>query len=148
MKIEELEQLNDLHKEIAELEAAIKRIQQQKSGTATDKVRASGRDFPYIDGFKQISGLNMAAEQKRQELLRKKETLLNNRKKKAEEAELKIMEYINSVEDSRIRRIMQYRFVDGYKWEKIGKLLNYNRTYPQKLIDYYLKENKKNNEKE
>lgn len=144
MKIEELEQLNDLRKEIAELEAAIKRLRQQKSGTATDKVRASGKEYPYINGFKQISGYNMAAEERRKELLDRKELLLNDRKKKAEAAELKIMEYINSVEDSRVRRIMQYRFMDGYKWEKISKLLHYERTYPKKLIDGYLKKHEKN----
>ena len=144
MKIEELEQLNDLHKEIAELEAAIKRLRQQKSGTAADKVRASGKEYPYINGFKQISGYNMAAEERRKALLDRKEILLNDRKKKAEAAELKIMEYINSVEDSRVRMIMQYRFIDGYKWEKISRLTHYERTYPKKLIDSYLKKNENN----
>ena len=70
--------------------------------------------------------------------------MLRDRKKKAEEAEIKIMEYINSVQDSRIRRIMQYRFIDGYKWEKIGKILNCDRTYPKKMIDQYLDKKEKN----
>lgn len=107
---EELSQLNSLKKEIAELETEINRLRQQKSGTATDKVRSSGHEYPYIDGFKQISGFNKAADDKRKKLLEKKEALLSQRKEKAEAAELKIMEYINSVQDSRVRRIMQYRY--------------------------------------
>lgn len=147
MKKEELEQLNDLHKEIAELESAITRLQQQKSGTAVDKVRASGKNFPYVNGYKTVEGFNMAAEERRIQMLDRKEIMLRDRKKKAEEAEIKIMEYINSVQDSRIRRIMQYRFIDGYKWEKIGKILNCDRTYPKKMIDQYLDKNEKNFQK-
>lgn len=144
MKKEELEQLNDLHKEIAELESAITRLQQQKSGTAVDKVRASGKYFPYVNGHKTVEGFNMAAEERRIQMLDRKEIMLRDRKKKAEEAEIKIMEYINSVQDSRIRRIMQYRFIDGYKWEKIGKILNCDRTYPKKMIDQNLDKKEKN----
>lgn len=146
VKKEELEQLNDLHKEIAELEAAIVRLRQQKTETATDKVRASGKYFPYVNGYKTISGFNMAADGKRKELLDKKELILMRRKRKAEETELRIMEYINSVQDSKIRRIMQYRFIDGYKWDKIGKIIHCDRTYPKKLIDNYLEENEKNSD--
>lgn len=141
MTKEELNQLNSLKKEIAELEAEITRLQQQKSETAMDKVRASGQEYPYINGFKQISGFNMVAEHKKNARINRKEILLKQRKEKAEAAELKIMEYINSVQDSKIRMIMQYRYINGYGWEKIGKLLNYDRTYPKKLLDQYF-ENK------
>lgn len=138
MRKEELEQLNDLRKEISELEAAISRIKQQNAEQATDKVRASGREFPYIDGYKKISGINMAAVKKRKELICKKEKLLKERRHKAEETELKIMEYINSVSDSRTRRIMQYRYVEGFSWEKIASIMNYDKSYLQRIISKYL----------
>ena len=141
MKKEDLEQLNDLRKEIAELEAAIIRLRQQKTETATDKVRASGKYFPYVNGYKTIFGLNMAAEGERKELLDKKELLLTRRKRKAEETELRIMEYINSVQDSRIRRIMQYRYIDGYKWEKISSIMNCHRSTLEKAVYKYLDKN-------
>ena len=147
MKKEDLEQLNDLRKEIAELEAAIIRLRQQKTETATDKVRASGKYFPYVNGYKTISGVNRSAEERRIKMLDRKEKILRDRKRKAEEAEIQIMEYINSVQDSRIRRIMQYRYIDGYKWEKIGEFLNCDRTYPKKMIDQYLEKNEKNLQK-
>lgn len=141
MNKEELNELIYLRREISELENVINHLRQQRLETVTDKVRASGKEYPYVDGYKQISGINVAAEERRKKLLDKKETLLRQRKNKAEETELKIMEYINSVQDSRIRIIMQYRFISGYGWKKIGKLLSYDRTYPKKLIDQYLKNN-------
>lgn len=141
MKKEELEQLNDLHKEIAELESAITRLQQQKSGTAVDKVRASGKYFPYVNGYKTVEGFNMAAEERRIQMLDRKEIMLRDRKKKAEEAEIKIMEYINSVQDSRIRRIMQYRYIEGYKWEKISRIMNCHRSTLEKAVYKYLDKN-------
>lgn len=143
MKREEMEQLNNLRKEISELETAIDRIRQQGVETVADKVKASGNEFPYIDGFKSISGINLAAESRKKKALIKKKQLLNDRKEKAELAELKMTEYINNVPDSRIRRIMQYRFIEGLTWEKIGKIMNCDRTTAEKMINRYLK--KENN---
>lgn len=141
MRKEELEQLNDLRKEISELEAAIDKIKQQKTECVMDKVRASGSEFPYIDGFKKISGTNMAAVNKKRERIRKKEKILDERRQRAEEAEIRIMEYINSVQDSRVRRIMQYRYVEGFTWERIASIMNYDKSYPQRLISKYLDNN-------
>lgn len=56
-----------------------------------------------------------------------------------------ITEYINSVTDSRVRRIMQYRYVDGYTWYKISRVMYCDRTYPEKLVSKYLKD--KNSDK-
>ena len=103
-----------------------------------DKVRASGSEFPYIDGFKKISGTNMAAVRKRRERIRKKEKILDERRQRAEEAEIRIMEYINSVQDSRVRRIMQYRYVEGFSWERIAGIMHYDKSYIQRLISKYL----------
>lgn len=143
MKREDIEQLNNLRKEISELETAIERIRQQSVESVTDKVKSSGNEFPYIDGFKKISGINLAAESRKKKVLIKKEQLLRDRKEKAERAELKITEYINSVPDSRIRRIMQFRFIEGFTWEKIGGIMSCDRTTAEKILNRYL--NKDNN---
>ncbi len=138
MTKEELEQLISLRKEISELEAAISKIKRQKTECVIDKVRASGSEFPYIDGFKKISGTNMAAVRKRREQICKKEKILDERRQRAEAEEIRIMEHINSVQDSRIRRIMQYRYVEGFSWEKIADIMNYDKSYLQRLISKYL----------
>lgn len=141
MQREELEQLNNLRKEITELNEEIYKIQQQEHEAVTDKVRASGNDFPYIDGFRKISGIDRQAECKREKNLSKKLALIKERRKKAAETELKLIEYINSVPDSRVRRIMQYRYVEGFTWEKIATIMNYDKSYPQRIIAKYLDSN-------
>ena len=67
--------------------------------------------------------------------------LLEERMRMAAELEIEITGYINSVRDSRIRRIMQYRYAEGYTWNKIARIMHYDRTYPEKLISKYLKDN-------
>lgn len=67
--------------------------------------------------------------------------LLEKRIHMAAGLEKEITAYINSVGDSRIRRIMQYRYADGYPWAKIARIMHYDRTYPEKLISKYLREN-------
>lgn len=49
-----------------------------------------------------------------------------------------IMEYINTISDSRVRRIMQYKYIEGYTWKKIADIMHYDRSYPEKIISKYL----------
>lgn len=51
---------------------------------------------------------------------------------------LKIESYIETVEDSEIRQIMRYRFLDLLSWEKIGEEMNYERTTVSKKLRNYL----------
>ena len=70
--------------------------------------------------------------------------LLEERKSMVSDLIKEITEYINSVTDSRIRRIMQYRYVDGYTWYKISRVMYCDRTYPEKLVTKYLKDKSSN----
>lgn len=58
---------------------------------------------------------------------------------KALEEYIKIEKYINSVEDTEIRTIMRYRFMDLKRWDEIGDLLHYDRTSASKKLRSYLK---------
>lgn len=64
--------------------------------------------------------------------------LLERRKYMAAQREKEITEYINSIEDSRVRRIMQFKYVDGYTWEKIANIMHYDKSYPEKIVTQYL----------
>lgn len=55
---------------------------------------------------------------------------------------LEIERYIETVEDSEIRQIMRYRFLDLYDWFKIGLEMNCDRTTASKKLRNYLKEQK------
>lgn len=64
--------------------------------------------------------------------------LLAKRLDTAAGLEREIMEYINAVDNSRVRRIMQYKYVDGYTWQKIANIMHYDKSYPEKAITRYL----------
>lgn len=36
---------------------------------------------------------------------------------------------------------MQYRYIDGYSWEKIGNVMHCDRTTAEKAVTRYLKKN-------
>ena len=54
--------------------------------------------------------------------------------------EFKISQYINGINDSRIRRIISLRYEEGLSWDKVAAAMNCDRTYPEKLLTKYLKE--------
>ena len=62
-----------------------------------------------------------------------------NARLSALEEYLKIESYIESVEDSEIRQIMRYRYLDLLSWERIGEKMNYERTTISKKLRNYLK---------
>ena len=140
MTKEDLEQLCDLRKEIAELEYKIARLSSRGSRIVSDKVQASSKDFPYVQTTVKIEGYDYVGDQKSRKQLRKKRILIQQRKEQAEALELRITQYINSTSDSGIRRMIDYKYIEGYTWEKIGRIFHCDRTTAEKRVSNYLKE--------
>lgn len=140
MTKEDLEQLCDLRKEIAELEYKIARLSSRGSRIVSDKVQASSKDFPYVQTTVKIEGYDYVGDQKSRKQLRKKRILIQQRKEQAEALELRITQYINSISDSGIRRMIDYKYIEGYTWEKIGRIFHCDRTTAEKRVSNYLKE--------
>lgn len=139
MTKDELEQLLDLRKEIRELDEKVERMQKQRVGKTIDKVHTSMKEYPYVYTTKTITGVDNKDKKKRKELT-ESEILLLKRRQQAVDAEFKISQYIKSVNDSRIRRIISLKYEEGLSWGKVAAAMNCDRTYPEKLITKYLKE--------
>lgn len=139
MTKKELEQLIDLKEEIDELERNIAKIEQMDIKDTPIKVAASSQDFPYTQGRAIVQEYDPVLADKRDRLLCEKRVILSDRKHKAAEEEKRLMRFINNIEESRIRRIMQYRYVDGYSWEKIGGIMHFDRRTGERIISRYLK---------
>lgn len=135
----ELEQLLDLRKEIRELDEKVERMQKQRVGKVTDRVHASMKEYPYIQTTKTITGVDNM-DKKHRKHLAESEILLLKRRQQAVNAEHKISEYIKSIKDSRIRRIISLKYEEGLSWGEVAKKMNYDRTYPEKLLTKYLNE--------
>lgn len=145
----ELGQLLNLRKEIRELDAKVEKIQNQRVGKVMDKVHTSMLDFPYVYTTKTIMGIDNKGVKKQRKVLTESELLLLKRRKQAVETEYRISQYINSINDSRIRRIISLKYEEGLSWSKVADNMNCDRTYPEKLLTKYLKEHpeKKNRKK-
>lgn len=81
------------------------------------------------------SGISSSIQEKKSELISK----LIEARLSALEKYLEIERYIETIEDSEIRQIMRYRFLDLFDWFKIGELLNCDRTTASKKLRTYLK---------
>lgn len=139
MTKEEMSQLQDLRQEIEELDCKILMLQNRKIGMVADKVQASSREFPYTKTSVKISGFDYIGRDRAERQILQKKMLLSARKRQAEELEIRITGYINNVTDSKIRRMMEYKYIEGYTWEKIGQLLHCDRTAAEKAVVRYLK---------
>ena len=51
----------------------------------------------------------------------------------------KAFEYIESIEDSNIRQILTYRYIDGLTWEQTGESMSYSWETVRKKHDKFIK---------
>lgn len=140
MTKEELEQLLDLRKEIKELDEKVERLQEQRVGKVTDRVRTSMKEFPYCQTTQTITGFDQKESKKRRRAITEKEMLLLRRRQQAVDAEFRISKFIESIKDSKIRRIVRLRYEEGHSWTEVADLMCFDRTYPEKMLTKYLKE--------
>jgi DNA-directed RNA polymerase specialized sigma24 family protein len=138
MTKKELGQFASLRAEIKDIRRRMDELDGRETPMVQDKVRSSGKEWPYIDGHTTIHGIDIYEARrmgaKRAELL----SALKARLAKAEELEAGIEEYINTIEDSRVRRMIEYRYVRGYTSENVGRLMHCDRTTVEKTIKRYL----------
>ena len=55
--------------------------------------------------------------------------------------QVKIIEdFIDTIDDERVKVIIRYRFIELKSWEEIGNLLHFDRTTPYYILKKYLDE--------
>jgi hypothetical protein len=140
MTREKLEQLKWLNQEIPVIRQKIAGIYEKEIPIVKDRVQASGREWPYVEGNVNIRGYDEKAVERQHTELEKLEAVLKKRQLDVCTLKAEIEDYISSIEDSRIRLMFEYRFVDGYKSAKVGKMMNCDRTTVEKTIVKYLNE--------
>lgn len=131
-----LKQYNDLQKEIKELEQRIERVKNKSIQVVSDTVKGSPY-FPYNERVFKVTGIE---EDKKEQQLEKLNRILWKRKAKCEEFKLQIEEFINTIPDSRTRRVFSLRYIDGLNWLQIARRIErYDESYPRKIVhDKYL----------
>ena len=97
----------------------------------------AGVSSPSLENEIISNGNHISIQERRAELVEK---LINARLSALEEY-LRIESYIEKIEDSEMRQIMRYRFLDLFSWSRIGEEMNYERTTISKKLRNFIKNN-------
>jgi DNA-directed RNA polymerase specialized sigma24 family protein len=65
---------------------------------------------------------------------------LEKRQEEADGLRAELEEYIGTIDDSRIRLMIEYRYIDGYSSRRVGELMNCDRSTVEKAISKYIRE--------
>lgn len=118
-----LVQYTDLQEEIRDINRRAERARGQMErleteGTVLDAVKGTRQDGTF--GSIRIEGFPYADYEKRRRSLQSYLLKLAEMEEKLLELTNQAEEYINSIEDSRMRRIVQYRIMDGLSWYEVA----------------------------
>lgn len=126
-----LVQYTDLQEEIRDIrrraESARRQMERlETEGTVLDAVKGTRQDGTF--GSIRIEGFPYADYEKRRRSLQSYLLKLAEMEEKLLELTNQAEEYINSIEDSRMRRIVQYRILDGLSWYEVADRIGGRET--------------------
>jgi hypothetical protein len=120
MNEKDLSEYRALKKEIADLSEKIDKIKntKRKHGFGVDVVTASSKTIPYslhpvtISGY----GADHTGDSKKYEYIKR----LSERRKSAQAKFDEIQDFIDSIDNSELRQIVEYRFIHGLLWNAVA----------------------------
>ena len=117
MTLNQLEQYRDLSKEVKMLERRIADLESRPEAFASDSVIASAKCIPYQLHTVTIQGYGNQYQDKinalRAKYIARKKALVGQ----LEEIET----FVDGLKDSRLRQIIEYRYVKGMPWNAVAK---------------------------
>lgn len=134
MTEKELSQYRKLLKEAEDLQGRIAKLHDKEITTSHGTVKGSSKNFPYIEYHYGVWIDDPTEVDTRDKLIK----VYTDRVDRARKEILRIEQFINSIPDSELRQIFEYRFVDGLKQWKIAEMMNMDRSSIGKKIYKYL----------
>jgi len=133
-----LKELSDMSKEIAEIKKRISKLESE--GKIIDIVKSSSQYFPFTEQHYKVEGIDAKSQEHKQYYL----GLLKNRYERIFKKQKEIIDFIDKIPTSRLRRIFEYRYIDRLSWIKIARKIGGNATADSVRMghDRYLKKNK------
>lgn len=121
-------QYSDLVKEVEDLRRRIQKNQDDidKLEVVSDSVKGTRRDGTI--GNISITGFPSPRYYKLKDMLFKRQRSLTEKEEELLEMINQVDDYINSIEDSRIRRIMRYRYIDDLNWVQVARRIGKKAT--------------------
>lgn len=133
--IDLVQEKEEIQKRIERLQRRLKRINEE--GNVRDAVKggSGGLQTFHVEGFP------VADEDEAKYLLNKNIRLLNQRNHDITEKVVLLEEYINSLSDSRMRRMITKRYLEGKNWSKVAEEMGkkYTEDSCKKQMERFLK---------
>jgi DNA-directed RNA polymerase specialized sigma subunit len=133
MDKEELLRYRNILKEIELLREQYIKINPEMT---MDSVKGSISEFPYTECNFKLEGIDKETYNSKISRLEKK---IAKKMHELIEEKDKLLSYIYSVEDSCLRQIMIYRYIDGLTWNDIGNKMGYAEVTIRKKHSEFLK---------
>jgi hypothetical protein len=130
----ELSQYRSLKKEIVDQEKRINILYDKELPVVAGKVSASMKDFPYTEIRVGVQMYEPKESDELQALIAKKEKRL----KVIRQLVLDIEDFISNIQDSELRQIFEYRYIDGKLQLEIGSIMHIDRSRVSRKIHEYL----------
>ncbi len=145
MTKDELKQLTFLKGEVAMLENQIEEVKKKINKYRTsDSVKASQTEFPYTQHSIFVSGIPEKSYSGAWELRKELEELklrLQERKEECDWEYIRLNNYIQSIDDSLIRQILTYKYINNLPWEQVAANIsdNYSGDYVRVKLNDFLR---------
>ena len=117
MTTQELKKYKDIKKIIKDLDDEINEL---KSKSTVDVVKASYDEFPYTQHTLKIYGNDDISLSAIQTLISKK----NAKKAELEDLRIQIESFVDNIQDYQIRKILKLKYIEGKSWHTIATKMN------------------------
>lgn len=110
---------------LSEVELLKRQLEKTEPEYVEDSVKGSSVHFPYTQHKVHIEGYDL--EDYKRKVARLNRRIIKKMNELVEEKD-NLIEFIYNIEDSEIRQIFIYKYIDGMIWREIAKKMNYSET--------------------
>lgn len=129
------ESLKRYRKLLSEVELLKRQLEKIEPEYVMDSVNGSSDYFPYTQHKMHIEGYDIDSYKRKVARLNKR--IVNKMNELVEEKD-SLIEFIYSIQDSEIRQIFIYKYIDGMVWREIASKMNYGETTIRNKHRYYI----------
>lgn len=119
------EKLQRYRKLLSEIELLKRQLEKIEPEFVMDSVKSSSVNFPYTQGKTHIEGYDL--DTYRRKVARLNKRIVNKMNELVEEKD-SLIEFIYNIEETELRQIFIYKYIDGLVWKEIAIKMNYSET--------------------
>lgn len=117
-----LSQIDDLNKEVEDIKKRLKVLAEKPDKVVRDSVSGSSTTWPYTKHSCVVEGIDTTKYKN----IKKYKRILKAKQEKLQKKIIQLEYELNYIEDSEIRRIIRYKYIDKMNWVAIMFKMNYN----------------------